>query len=218
MRNHLNTTDSAAGTAKEARDRVTQAILPLRGKILNCLRTDATKALANAEVKAMVSAFGLQIVNGKIVVDKDKLRYGKIVIMTDGDVDGSHIRILLLTFIWKFAKELITEGYVYAAMPPLYKVVKGKDSVYLLDDKALQDYKKKYSNANLTISRFKGLGEMSAEQLEETTMSKSNRILKQIEISDIEKCAITLEGLMGEQVSYRKTFLEQNANRINIEV
>ncbi|MEG1821281.1 MAG: toprim domain-containing protein, partial [Malacoplasma sp.] len=123
--------DSAAGTAKNARDRRTQAILPLRGKVLNVLKYDLAKAMGNAEIKAMITAFGLQVNGNQIVVDEDKLRYKKIVIMTDGDVDGSHIRILLLTFLWKFARDLILKGYVYCAMPPLYKVTKGKDNVYL---------------------------------------------------------------------------------------
>ena len=149
--------NSAAGTAKDARDRRTQAILPLRGKVLNCLKTDFSRCLANEEIKSMIAAFGLKIEGNKVTVDKDKIRYGKIVIMTDSDVDGSHIRILLLTFLWVFAKELIADGYVYAAMPPLYKITRGKDSEYLLDDRALAEYKSKNPNAKLTISRFKGL-------------------------------------------------------------
>ena len=148
--------DSASGTAKQARCRKTQAILPLRGKVLNVEKADLTKCLANAEIKAMITAFGLQINGNKIVVDEDKLRYDKIIIMTDADVDGSHIRILLLTFLWRFARDLITNGHVYAAVPPLYKVTKGKDNYYLLDDKALNEFKAKNSNANLTVSRFKG--------------------------------------------------------------
>ena len=148
--------DSAAGTAKTARCRKTQAILPLRGKVLNVEKADLTKCLANAEIKAMITAFGLQINGNKIVVDEDKLRYDKIIIMTDADVDGSHIRILLLTFLWRFARDLIINGHVYAAVPPLYKVTKGKDNYYLLDDKALNEFKAKNSNSNLLVSRFKG--------------------------------------------------------------
>ena len=156
LRAHLNTTDSAAGTAKTARCRKTQAILPLRGKILNVEKSDLSKAMANAEIKSMITAFGLVVDGNKIIVDESKLRYDKIVIMTDADVDGSHIRILLLTFLWRFAKDLIVNGHVYAAVPPLYKVTKGKDNYYLLDDKTLNEFKSKHPNSALTISRFKG--------------------------------------------------------------
>ena len=210
--------DSAAGTAKTARCRRTQAILPLRGKVLNVLKYDLTKAMGNAEIKAMITAFGLQVNGNQITVDEDKLRYKKIIIMTDGDVDGSHIRILLLTFLWKFARDLITKGYVYCAMPPLYKVSKGKDSTYLLDDNALAQYKAQYPNAALTISRFKGLGEMSTEQLEETTMSKDNRVLKQITVSDMALCERIVQKLMGEQVGPRRDFITANAHKANIDL
>lgn len=148
--------DSAAGTAKDARDRRTQAILPLKGKILNCLKTDFAKCMGNAEIKSMISAFGLTIENNKVIVDESKLRYGKIIAMTDADVDGSHIRLLFLTFIWVYAKDLILKGYVYSAMPPLYKVTKGKDSEYLLDDAALVNYKAKHPSSNISVARFKG--------------------------------------------------------------
>ncbi len=148
--------DSAAGTAKEARCKKTQAILPLRGKVLNVLKYDLAKAMGNAEIKSMITAFGLEVEGNKIIVNEDKLRYKKIIIMTDGDVDGSHIRILLLSFIWKFAPDLISKGYVYCAMPPLYKVLRGKDSEYLIDDNALAAYRAKYPNAKLEVSRFKG--------------------------------------------------------------
>lgn len=210
--------DSAAGTAKDARCRKTQAILPLRGKVLNVMKSELNKAMQNAEIKAMITAFGLEVDGNKIIVNEDKLRYDKIVIMTDGDVDGSHIRILLLTFLWKFAKDLILNGHVYAAMPPLYKVTKGKDNVYLLNDSALEEYKRKHSSANLTVSRFKGLGEMSAEQLEETTMSKENRMLKQITADDMAVVERVVMDLMGESVAPRKEFIEQNAHKAQIEV
>lgn len=210
--------DSAAGTAKNARCRRTQAILPLRGKVLNVLKYDLAKAMGNAEIKAMITAFGLEVIDGKIVVNEDKLRYKKIVIMTDGDVDGSHIRILLLTFLWKFAKDLILKGYVYCAMPPLYKVTKGKDSEYLLDDNALLRYKAKYPNANLIVNRFKGLGEMSMEQLEETTMNKENRILKRIDVEDMAVVERVVQNLMGESVAPRKIFIEKNAHLANVDL
>ena len=130
----------------------------------------------------------------------------------------SHIRILLLTFLWKFARDLITKGHVYAAMPPLYKVVRGKESVYLLDDAALAQYKAKYPGANLLVSRFKGLGEMSTEQLEETTMSKENRILKQITVKDIAACERVVQNLMGEQVTPRKEFIAKNAHKAHLDM
>lgn len=218
LRAHLNTTDSAAGTAKTARCRKTQAILPLRGKILNVEKSDLSKAMANAEIKSMITAFGLVVDGNKIIVDESKLRYDKIVIMTDADVDGSHIRILLLTFLWRFAKDLIVNGHVYAAVPPLYKVTKGKDNYYLLDDKTLNEFKSKHPNSALTISRFKGLGEMNAEQLEETTMNKENRILKQITVGDMVMVERVVQSLMGDSVSLRKQFIEENAREAQVDL
>lgn len=187
-------------------------------KILNVEKADLSKAMANAEIKSMITAFGLQVNGNQITVDEDKLRYKKIIIMTDGDVDGSHIRILLLTFLWKFARDLITKGYVYCAMPPLYKVTKGKDNTYLLDDNALAQYKAKYPGATLTVSRFKGLGEMNAEQLEETTMNKENRILKQITVSDMTIVERVVQSLMGDSVSLRKQFIEENAREAQVDL
>ena len=218
LRAHLNITDSAAGTAKTARCRKTQAILPLRGKILNVEKSDLSKAMANAEIKSMITAFGLVVDGNKIIVDESKLRYDKIVIMTDADVDGSHIRILLLTFLWRFAKDLIVNGHVYAAVPPLYKVTKGKDNYYLLDDKTLNEFKSKHPNSALTISRFKGLGEMNAEQLEETTMNKENRILKQITVGDMVMVERVVQSLMGDSVSLRKQFIEENAREAQVDL
>lgn len=187
-------------------------------KILNVEKAELSKAMANAEIKSMITAFGLQVNGNQITVDEDKLRYKKIIIMTDGDVDGSHIRILLLTFLWKFARDLITKGYVYCAMPPLYKVTKGKDNTYLLDDNALAQYKAKYPGATLTVSRFKGLGEMNAEQLEETTMNKENRILKQITVSDMTIVERVVQSLMGDSVSLRKQFIEENAREAQVDL
>lgn len=148
--------DSAAGTAKSARDRRTQAILALKGKVINVLKSELSKVLANQEIKTLIHAIGLQINGNKIEVDFSKLRYHKIVLLADADSDGLHITILLLTFFWTFARDLILNGYIYLAMPPLYKVTKGKDNVYLLNDDALQEYKNKYPNNNLIVSRFKG--------------------------------------------------------------
>ena len=207
--------DSAGGSAKQARDRATQAILPLRGKVLNTLKNDKKAMDANKEIQDMITAFGCGIGES---FDISKRRYDKIVIMTDGDVDGAHIRTLLLTFLFKHLRPLVEAGHVYAAMPPLYKVTKGKDSVYLLDDSELADYKKQYPNAQLTVSRFKGLGEMDAEQLAETTMDKTKRRLKQITIDDAAKAALVFEKLMGNSVAPRREFIEQNAYRANLDI
>ena len=207
--------DSAGGSAKQARDRATQAILPLRGKVLNTLKNDKKAMDANKEIQDMITAFGCGIGES---FDINKRRYDKIVIMTDGDVDGAHIRTLLLTFLFKHLRPLVEAGHVYAAMPPLYKVTKGKDSVYLLDDSELADYKKQYPNAQLTVSRFKGLGEMDAEQLAETTMDRNKRRLKQITIDDAAKAALVFEKLMGNCVGPRREFIEQNAYRANLDI
>ena len=207
--------DSAGGSAKQARDRATQAILPLRGKVLNTLKNDKKAMDANKEIQDMITAFGCGIGES---FDISKRRYDKIVIMTDGDVDGAHIRTLLLTFLFKHLRPLVEAGHVYAAMPPLYKVTKGKDSVYLLDDSELVEYKKQYPNDELRVSRFKGLGEMDAEQLAETTMDRTKRRLKQITIDDAAKAALVFEKLMGNSVGPRREFIEQNAYRANLDI
>ena len=154
----LDNTDSAAGSAKEARDRSTQAILPLRGKILNTLKVDLAKAMSNAEIQSMITAFGLVVKDNKVTLDESKLRYGKIIIMADSDTDGSHIRILFLTFIWRFCPELIEKGYIYAAVGPLYRAIKGTKSDYILNDAALKEYRK--THAGYQLSRFKGYEEV----------------------------------------------------------
>lgn len=210
--------DSAAGSAKEARDRNTQAILPVRGKILNVLKADLHKAMSNAEIQSMITAFGLEIKDGKIVLNEDKLRYGKIIIMADADVDGSHIRILFFTFIWKFCPELIKKGYIYAAVPPLYRVIKGTKSIYIKDDNALAEYRKKHSGEKYELRRFKGLGEQSVEELEESTMSPATRTLKQITMEDAIAASQVFNNLMGETVTLRKQFIEKNAWRANVDV
>ena len=210
--------DSAAGSAKEARDRNTQAILPVRGKILNVLKADLHKAMSNAEIQSMITAFGLEIKDGKIVLNEDKLRYGKIIIMADADVDGSHIRILFFTFIWKFCPELIEKGYIYAAVPPLYRVIKGTKSIYIKDDNTLAEYRKKHSGEKYELRRFKGLGEQSVEELEESTMSPATRTLKQITMEDAIAASQVFNNLMGETVTLRKQFIEKNAWRANVDV
>ena len=209
--------DSAAGTAKEARDRNTQAILPVRGKILNTLKCDLHKAMSNAEIQGMITAFGLEIKENKVTLNEDKLRYGKIIIMADADVDGSHIRILFFTFIWKFCPELIEKGYIHAAVPPLYRIIQGKKSFYLKDDNALEEFRKT-ATTNYEVRRFKGLGEQNAEELAESTMEPGNRILKQITMEDAIMAAQTFNSLMGESATLRKKFIEDNAFRANLDV
>ena len=179
---------SAAGSTKEARDRATQAVFPVRGKILNVLKADLAKALKNAEIDGMITAFGLEIKDGKVIVNKDKLRYGKIVITADADVDGSHIRALFLTFIWKFAPQLIEDGYIYAAVPPLYKVTQGTKITYLKDDAALEEFRKT-AKKSFELGRMKGLGEMDPSEMAETVMNPETRTLKQICMEDAEEAA-----------------------------
>lgn len=208
---------SAAGSTKEARDRATQAVFPVRGKILNVLKADLAKALKNAEIDGMITAFGLEIKDGKVIVNKDKLRYGKIVITADADVDGSHIRALFLTFIWKFAPQLIEDGYIYAAVPPLYKVTQGTKITYLKDDAALEEFRKT-AKKSFELGRMKGLGEMDPSEMAETVMNPETRTLKQICMEDAEEAAKTFMGLMGESVVYRKKFIEENAWRANIDI
>ena len=208
---------SAAGSTKEARDRAIQAVFPVRGKILNVLKADLAKALKNAEIDGMITAFGLEIKDGKVIVNKDKLRYGKIVITADADVDGSHIRALFLTFIWKFAPQLIEDGYIYAAVPPLYKVTQGTKITYLKDDAALEEFRKT-AKKSFELGRMKGLGEMDPSEMAETVMNPETRTLKQICMEDAEEAAKTFMGLMGESVVYRKKFIEENAWRANIDV
>jgi DNA gyrase subunit B len=208
---------SAAGSTKEARDRATQAVLPVRGKILNTLKVDLHKALANQEINSMIDAFGLEIKDNKVIVDESKLRYGKIIITADADVDGSHIRILFLTFIWKFAPELIEKGYIYAAVPPLFKVTTGTKIQYLKDEAALESYRK-IAKRNFELGRMKGLGEMDPHEMAETVMDPTTRTLKKITMEDAEEVAKTFISLMGESVDPRKKFISENAWRANIDV
>lgn len=208
---------SAAGSTKEARDRGTQAVFPVRGKILNVLKADLHKAMKNAEIDGMITAFGLEVKDGKVIVNEDKLRYGKIVITADADVDGSHIRALFLTFIWKFAPDLIEKGYIYAAVPPLYKVTQGSKIQYLKDDAALEEFRASCKKS-FDLGRMKGLGEMDPSEMAETVMNPETRTLKQICMEDAEEAAKVFMELMGESVVYRKKFIEENAWRANIDV
>ena len=208
---------SAEGPAKNARNRNTQAVLPLKGKIINTLKADLHKALGNNEISAMIDAFGLEVQNGKVIVDESKLRYGKIIITADADVDGSHIRVLFLTFIWKFAPELLEKGYIYTAVPPLFKATWGTNIKYLKDERALAEFRNSM-NRQFELGRMKGLGEMDVHEMEETVMNPETRTLKQITMEDAEQVATTFINLMGEAVGPRKAFIEKYAERANIDV
>ena len=207
---------SAAGSTKEARDRGTQAVFQLRGKMLNVLKVDLHKALQNKEISGLIDAMGLEIRDNKVIVDESKMRYGKIIITADADVDGSHIRVLFLTFIWKFCPELIEKGYIYAAVPPLYKATIGTKFQYLQDDAALAEFRKTCKK-NFELGRFKGLGEMDAVEME-SVMNAETRTLKQITMEDMVTVSKTFMNLMGESVGPRKDFIETNAWRANIDV
>ncbi len=203
--------DSAGGTAKQGRDRRFQAILPLRGKILNVEKARLNHVLENAEIKAMITAFGCGIGDE---FDESKLRYDKIICMTDADVDGSHIRILLLTFFFRFMRPLIERGHVYAALPPLYKVSKGKKEEYCYDEKEREDALDRLGRKGCDTQRYKGLGEMDAEQLWFTTMSPEHRTLKQITMEDAFEADEIFSVLMGDMPELRRQFIEQNAKLV----
>ena len=204
--------DSAGGSAKMGRDRRIQAILPLRGKILNVEKSRLEKILGNAEIRSMITAFGTGIGDEFNI---DKLRYHKIVIMTDADVDGGHIRILMLTFLYRYLKPLIENGFVYAAQPPLYLLKHGKDEHYCYSDEELEDLKTKLGEgAKYTIQRYKGLGEMNADQLWETTMDPKRRILNQIDLDEAMEADMIFDMLMGEKVEPRREFIQENAKYV----
>ncbi len=203
--------DSAGGTAKQGRDRRFQAILPLRGKILNVQKARLNRVLENAEIKAMITAFGCGIGDD---FDESKLRYDKIICMTDADVDGSHIRILLLTFFFNFMRPLIEKGHVYSAMPPLYKISKGKRIEYAYSDAELAAKLDGMGRKGCEVQRYKGLGEMSKDQLWETTMSPEHRTLIQITMDDAFEADEIFSTLMGDQPELRRKFIEENAGLI----
>ena len=204
--------DSAGGSAKQGRDRKFQAILPLRGKILNTERARLDKMIEHEEIKALIIALGTGIGD---IINMDKIRYHRVIIMTDADVDGEHIETLILTFFYRHLPEVIKQGYLYVAMPPLFKISKGKETrwAYTEDDRevAIKELKSFGGNSNISIQRYKGLGEMNPEQLWETTMNPKNRMLKKISISDAEEADEVFTMLMGDEVPPRKSFIQTNA-------
>lgn len=200
--------DSAGGSAKQGRDRKFQAILPLRGKILNVEKARLDRILAYEEIKAMITAFGTGI---DTEFNIEKLRYGKIIIMTDADVDGAHIRTLLLTFFFRHMRELVDDGHIYIAQPPLYMVSKNRKEYYVYDDDELEALLKEIGRDNYTIQRYKGLGEMNPEQLWETTMDPEHRILLRVNVDDAVNADEIFSMLMGDKVEPRREFIEKNA-------
>ena len=203
--------DSAGGSAKSARDREFQAILPIRGKILNVERARIDRMLKNEEIQALITAIGAGI---KEEFDVEKIRYHKIVLLTDADVDGAHIRTLLLTFFYREMEALVKMGYVYIAQPPLYSAVLGKEKTYLKDDHALERFTVENAGRKPEISRFKGLGEMNYDELWATTMDPGARSLLQVSVEDVAIADDITSRLMGDDVDARRTFIQENASDV----
>lgn len=205
--------DSASGNLKMARDNEFQAVMPVRGKILNTQKATLAQIQKNAEIMTMIDAFGLRIdpKTMKVTYDKEDLRYGKIIIMSDADVDGAHIKNLFYTFIWNFCPDLIRDGYVYAGVPPLYKITIGKEYKYLKNDEELEAFKKANVGKKYLVGRMKGLGEMSVEETEETLTDPSRRIIKQITVEDPTATSVLFEQLMGTGVTARKAYIKEHS-------
>jgi DNA gyrase subunit B len=207
--------DSAGGSAKQGRDRRFQAILPLRGKILNIEKTDDAKIYKNTEIQALITALGLGIKGEEF--DPSQLRYHRIVIMTDADVDGAHIRTLLLTFFYRYQRSMVDQGFVYIACPPLYKVERGRQHYYCYNDRERDQVIAGFGeNAKYDIQRFKGLGEMMPQQLWDTTMNPESRTLKQVEIEDAAEADRVFTVLMGDRVAPRREFIETYGSKLNL--
>ena len=214
--------DSAGGTAKQGRDRMTQAILPLRGKILNVEKAMEHRVFESEEIRNIYTALGVTVgtEDDHKALNLSKLRYHKVIIMTDADVDGSHIATLILTFFFRYMQDLIRNGYVYLATPPLYLVKKGKEEIYCWTDserKAATEKLGKGTEKGVTVQRYKGLGEMSDVQLWETTMDPSRRLLRQVTIDNAAEAERTFSMLMGDDVPPRREFIEQNAHYANVD-
>ena len=206
--------DSAGGNMKTARNKIYQAVLPVRGKILNVEKAPLEKIMKNEEIRSMITAFGLEVdvKKGVLTFSKSGLRYGKIIIMSDADVDGAHIKTLFYTFIWRFCPELIRQGYVYAGVPPLYKVTIGKEYKYLKNDEALAEFQEKNKGKKYTVNRMKGLGEMDVDEVEETLTHPDTRIIKQITVEDDNAADTIIEQMMGKTTIYRKQLLKEHGH------
>jgi DNA gyrase subunit B len=203
--------DSAGGSAKQGRDRRFQAILPLRGKILNVEKATQHRILKNAEIQALISAIGTGVGEQ---FDPEKARYHRVILMTDADVDGAHIRTLLLTFFFRYMKRLIEEGFVYIAQPPLFRVAKGKVEKYAFREEEMKEIVKELGEKGVTVQRYKGLGEMNAGQLWSTTMDPASRVLKRVTIEDASFANEIFEKLMGEDVAARRDFIKRHAREV----
>lgn len=212
--------DSAGGNLKQVRNNEFQAVFPLRGKMLNTQKATIDKILKNAEIVNLIKAFGLSISTDgkKVVYNKNNIRYGKIIIMSDADVDGAHIKNLFYTFIWNFAPDLILDGFVYAGVPPLYRLKNNKEIIYLKDDNALEDFKKTGKLSSYQLSRNKGLGEMSPEETEETLVNPETRIIEQITVEDMGAADKLFDTLMGSSADKRKKYIEENSERAEVYV
>ena len=212
--------DSAGGNLKQVRNNEFQAVFPLRGKMLNTQKATIDKILKNAEIVNLIKAFGLSIsADGKrVVYKKENIRYGKIIIMSDADVDGAHIKNLFYTFIWNFAPDLIIDGFIYAGVPPLYRLKSNKEVIYLKDDNALEEFKKTGKLSSYQLSRNKGLGEMSPEETEEALVNPETRIIEQIEVDDLGAADGLFDTLMGSSAEKRKKYIEENSERAEVYV